>query len=155
MNTETALKEAGRKARRNGARPRKDERLQRCYEIVERAANNDCACPTNAQLADMLGYSGIGHPSGLLSLLEAMGFITVERSNHGRVVTICKTGRRTAGIITPRKEGDWTEDQDAILMDGIAEGESFSAVGVIIGKTKSACVSRFRKISAAMGEQAR
>lgn len=155
MNTETAPKEAGRKARKYSvAQQARDDRLLKCLRILEAAANNGTECPSNADLADMLGYAAPNKASGVVSLLEAMGFIKVQRGRRNRVVTIVKTGARTAGTVTIRKPGDWTEDEDAILMDGIAEGEGFASVGKIIGKTKSACVSRFRKIAAQMGEQA-
>lgn len=150
-----AVDEAGRKARRyTRTMQDRDNRVEQCFAILERAANAGAACPTNNDLAEMLGYCSGNGPSGLVNLLEVAGCISVERSNCGRVVTINRTGKRTAGIVLKRRPGDWTADQDEILMDGIAEGEGFTAVGKILGKTKSACVSRFQKIAAAMGEQA-
>lgn len=155
LTTEQAMAEAGRKARRQTSTiQNRDDRLQRCFAILERAANSGAPCPTNNDLAELLGYCSGNGPSGLVNLLEVAGCITVERSNCGRVVTINRTGKRTAGIVLKRRSTDWTEDQDAILMDGLAEGEGFTAIGRMIGKTKSACVSRFHKIAAAMGEQA-
>ncbi|MFD1104601.1 SANT/Myb-like DNA-binding domain-containing protein [Sphingobium olei] len=155
ITQQQAVEEAVRKAKRVTATTQyRDDRLQRCFAILERAANDGATCPTNNDLAEMLGYCSGNGPSGLVNLLEVSGYITVERSNCGRVVTISRTGKRTAGIIVQRRPGDWTEDQDAILMDGIAEGETFASVGAILGKTKSACKSRFSKIAAAMGEQA-
>lgn len=136
------------KSRHQGAR------VQRCFTILERAANAGAVCPTNVELADILGYSSGNGPSGLVNLLEVSGLITVERSNIGRVVTIVKTGKRTSGIIIKRRAADWTVDQDAIMMDALAAETGFTAIGRMIGKSKSACISRFHKITAQMGGQA-
>ena len=125
-----------------------------CLTILERAANAGEPCPTNQTLAQLLGYSSTNGPSGLVNLLEVSGFIAVERSNAGRVVTISKSGKRTAGIVIPRRSTDWTVDQDAIMMDALAQDYGFTAIGRMIGKTKSACISRFHKITAQMGAQA-
>ncbi len=131
-----------------------DGRAERCFAILERAANAGATCPTNVELADLLGYSSGNGPSGLVNLLEVSGLITVERSNMGRVVTIAKTGKRTGGIILKRRATDWSADQDAIMMGALAAETGFTAIGRMIGKSKNACISRFRKITAAMGEQA-
>ncbi|EQA96833.1 hypothetical protein [Sphingobium baderi] len=155
MNTETAPKEAVRKARKYCvAQKARDDRLLRCLRILEAAADEGKECPTNAYLADMLGYAAPNMASGVVSLLETMGFIKVQRGRRNRVVTIVKTGSRTAGTVTSRKPGDWTEDQDAILMDGLAEGVGFTEIGRIVHKSKHACISRFNKLAAEMGEQA-
>ncbi|MGW8202608.1 hypothetical protein ACWGM0_08670 [Sphingomonas bisphenolicum] len=129
-------------------------RAECCFAILERAANAGAVCPTNVELADMLGYSSGNGPSGLVNLLEVSGLITVERSAMGRVVTIAKTGKRTSGNILKRRATDWSADQDAIMMDALAAETGFTAIGRMIGKSKNACVSRFHKITAAMGEQA-
>lgn len=133
---------------------RQGSRATRCLAIIERAANAGERCPTNETLAQLLGYSSGNGPSGLVNLLEVSGFITVARSNAGRVVTIVKTGKQTTGIALPRRATDWTADQDAIIMDALADNIGFTAIGRMIGKSKSACVSRFNKITAHMGEQA-
>lgn len=130
------------------------DRPQRCLAILKRAAEAGARCPSNGDIADMLGIASTGAASEIVSLLEAAGHITVERSRTSRIVTIVATGHRTAGIPIKRRAGDWTEDQDAILMDGLAEGEGFTALGKLIGKSKHACISRFNKIRAEMGAQA-
>ena len=133
---------------------RHSARITRCLAILEGAANAGDVCPSNGTLADMLGYASGNGPSGLVNLLEVAGFITVERSHSGRVVTIVKTGKKTAGIAVPRRATDWTVDQDAIMMDALALETGFTAIGRILGKSKSACISRFHKITAQMGAQA-
>jgi hypothetical protein len=102
----------------------------------------------------MLGYASGNGPSGLINLLEVSGLIAVRRSNSGRVVTIAKTGKRTAGVMLKRRPTDWSADQDAIMMDALAAETGFTAIGRMIGKSKNACISRFHKITAAMGGQA-
>ncbi|WP_069338347.1 SANT/Myb-like DNA-binding domain-containing protein [Sphingobium yanoikuyae] len=150
---EAALAEATRKAKHTQAR---DDRLQRCYQILCDAAAAHQVCPTNQDLSDMLGYSAPNKASEVISLIEVMGLITVQRGLRNRVVTIVKTGDRTAGVVVSRhrKPSDWTEDQDAILMDGLAEGVGFTPIGKMLGKSKHACISRFNKIRAEMGAQA-
>ena len=133
---------------------RRITQAERCLSILERAANAGDICPTNETLADLLGYSSGNGPSGLVNLLEVSGLITVAPSNAGRVITIVRTGKQTAGIAISRRAIDWTEDQDAILMDGLAESLGFTKLGRILGKSKSACISRFKKITAQMGSQA-
>lgn len=133
----------------------RDERLQQCFTILQRAANNGCVCPSNEALASMLGYAGPSKPCDLMALLVTMGFITVESGHNARVVTIVKTGKRTAGSIgKPRTRIGWTEDEDAMLMDGMAESLTFDAIAKILRKTRNACISRFRKLATRMGGQA-
>jgi DNA-binding MarR family transcriptional regulator len=66
-------------------------------KALTRAANADCECPTNSDLADSLGTT---NGSEIIAALEAKGLIAVERSNSRRVVTILSSGKRTAGTIT-------------------------------------------------------
>lgn len=134
--------------------PAKEDRLRRCYDILCHAAEAKQPCPSNIDMADMLGLSRADKASGYVALLETMGFITVERGRKNRVVCITKTGARTAGIATTRRQSDWTHDMDALMMDGLSEGVGFTAIGKMIGKTKNACISRFNKIRADMGWQA-
>lgn len=133
----------------------RDDKLKLMYSALVRAANNGVACPSNEDLSRSLGYASPTKASDLIALLEAMGFITVERGHMMRVVTIVKTGKRTAGKLGKlRPKNGWTEDQDAILMDGIAEGLTFAAVGRILRKTKNTCISRFHRLAASLGHQA-
>ncbi|GEM_PF-1934139 len=143
------------KGKRTPQQKRRDDRLTNVFRALERAANSDAPCPTNEALAETLGYANPSKASDLIALLQTMGFVRVERGNNQRIVTIVKTGKRTAGhIVRRQRKGGWTEDQDAILMDGIAEGHTFAAVGKILHKSKNACIGRFRTLSAALGHQA-
>ncbi|WP_278984579.1 hypothetical protein [Sphingobium yanoikuyae] len=84
---------------------RRITQAERCLAILERAANAGDICPTNETLADLLGYSSGNGPSGLVNLLEVSGLITVARSNAGRVITIVRTGKQTAGIAIVARHG--------------------------------------------------
>jgi len=133
---------------------RAQDRIEQCYAIIERAANAGSKCPTNRELAELLGYATTSRPAGIVNLLAVAGLITVQTTNCGRVVTIVKTGKKTAGLVKLRTPGGWTEDEDAMLMDAIADGNGFSVVAKGLGKTRFAAMSRFRKLAAAMGPQA-
>ena len=140
--------------------PRKHEqarqdKIQRCFDLINSAAEAGRSCPTNRDLADMIGYSGAQHASEVVSLLEVAGLIKVKRYRRSRIVTICKTGKSTAGVAEVAPAAGWSDDEDAILMDGIAEGETFASVSRILHKTQNACLLRFKRIAAQMGDQAR
>jgi DNA-binding MarR family transcriptional regulator len=132
----------------------KDDRIERCMAILRRAADDNAPCPSNADLADMLGYSRPDKASGVIALLEVAGLITVERGMKNRVVTICATGRKTFGSVVRKASKAWSEDDDAILMDGIAQGLTFEKVGRILRKSKGSCISRFNRLKADLGWQA-
>ncbi|MEJ7933515.1 hypothetical protein WG907_04485 [Sphingobium sp. AN558] len=128
---------------------------QRCFDILRDAADGGRKCPTNRDLADMIGYATPQKASEVVSLIEAMGLITVKRARRSRIVTICQTGKRTAGEIEVAPAAGWTDDEDAILMDGVSEGQTLASIGLILGKTENACTLRFHRIAAQMGPQAR
>lgn len=153
ITTEQAIAEAGRKERR-AHQIERDNKVQRAFQIIEAAANDGRPCPTNRDLSDMLGYAAPNKACGVVNLLEATGIITVKRGQKSRVVTIVKTGRKTAGPVPIAPAKGWTEDDDAILMDGIAEGGTFKRVAEILHKTENACTLRFHRIAASMGAQA-
>lgn len=133
---------------------RANERMQQCFTILERAANAGVKCPTNADLAELMGYNTIGKPAEWVVRLERAGLIEVERRNTGRVVTIVATGKKTAELVMMRQVGGWTAEQDEILMEAASEDRGFTAVGRQLGKSRSACISRFYKVAASMGAQA-
>jgi SOS-response transcriptional repressor LexA len=145
----------GRNGKRTPQQVVRDDRLTKMLRALERAANAGVPCPSNEDLSRTLGYASPSKASDLIATLETIGFITVERGSDTRVVTIVKTGKGTAGDIRKRRQkGGWTDDQEAILMDGMAQGLTFAAIGKILGKSKNACVGRFHMLSASMGHQA-
>lgn len=48
----------------------------------------------------------------------------------------------------------WTTEQDDRLMDLLAEGIGFAKAGELLGRTKGAVVSRFKRLCELMGMQA-
>lgn len=73
-------------------------RAGRIFAIIRTAAEAGLECPTNAALAESVGYSSTASVSNALSFLALSGMIAVRRSNHTRVVTIMASGATTAGV---------------------------------------------------------
>ena len=48
----------------------------------------------------------------------------------------------------------WTGAQDALLMDLIADGRTFSQAARVMRMTKNAVIGRFKRLAARMGAQA-
>lgn len=48
----------------------------------------------------------------------------------------------------------WTPALDDRLMDLMADGISFAKAGELLGRTKAACISRFKRLAESMGAQA-
>lgn len=67
---------------------------QRLYDALVPIAAAGLPCPSNEELAELLGVS-ISAPPGVLTRLEHKGLIQVERYQRSRVVTIVATGART------------------------------------------------------------
>ncbi len=65
------------------------------------AAARGLRCPTNEDLADMLGLRAVSSPVWLMQRLEARGAIRVERFQRERRVTIVATGQATAAVRNP------------------------------------------------------
>ncbi len=41
----------------------------------------------------------------------------------------------------------WTEQEDDLMFDLVADGMSFSRIGKILGRTKNSCVGRMNRIA--------
>lgn len=65
------------------------------FRAIERAAQAGAPCPTNAELAVLLGLKSTGSASAFVFALEAGGRIAVERFGSARQVTILATGQAT------------------------------------------------------------
>lgn len=72
-------------------------------QALIKAANSHAPCPSNNELAELLGASSTATPVGILRRLQARGIIRVERFSTSRQVTIVASGRRTkiAGVKAP------------------------------------------------------
>ncbi|AYJ87645.1 hypothetical protein D3Y57_19100 [Sphingomonas paeninsulae] len=73
---------------------------QTILRILTAAANAGDQCPTNGVLAEAIGALSISAPANAISLLEAIGLITVERGSCRRMVTIVATGKSTAPVVS-------------------------------------------------------
>jgi len=69
------------------------------FRLLERAANAGKECPSNNDIADALGCASCSCGPRVMNRLEAAGLISVQRGGQSRVVTICATGKRTAGDV--------------------------------------------------------
>lgn len=69
---------------------------KRALAAIERAAEAGEPCPSNNDLADLLGHASPSAGSDIVRELEALGLILVERFQQARRVTILATGRVTA-----------------------------------------------------------
>lgn len=67
--------------------------------MLTRAADNNLPCPKNGAIAQAVDARSPATAARLISRLESSGRISVERGNTCRVVTIQKTGKRTAGTV--------------------------------------------------------
>lgn len=74
-------------------------------QVLKACANAGLQCPTNAALAERSGYRSTASVANAVSFLATCGFISVERMNHTRIVTICATGKRTADPCISRSKG--------------------------------------------------
>lgn len=60
----------------------------------------------------------------------------------------------TIGATDRLYRDSWTPDMDALLMDCIADGASFSRAGKQLGITKDQAAKRFNRLAKRMGAQA-
>lgn len=65
------------------------------FRAIERAAKANAPCPSNRELAALVGRKSTGWASALVFALEADGRIAVERFGSARRVTIAATGQAT------------------------------------------------------------
>lgn len=129
--------------------------------MLTAAAEAKRKCPTNLELA-MAISAAPNKASCIVSLLETVGLIKVRRGRRERIVTIVKSGAQTAGHIDRpasfphhgRRKVSWTARDDAILMEGIAEGLDFDQVATALKTSGEIAAARFDQLRAEMGAQA-
>ena len=66
--------------------------------LLENAAERGDQCPGNAFIAGAIGAGSISAPPEVIKGLEKKGYISVQRFQRSRVVTICATGKQTAAV---------------------------------------------------------
>ena len=69
--------------------------------MIEKAAEAGLPCPTNPEIAEAVGLNSVSSGTEYLKRLEYLNLVKVDRYAGSRIVTILKTGKRTAG--TPGK----------------------------------------------------
>lgn len=74
------------------------DRVAKVFRAISRAAEAGLPCPKNAELVALTGCRSTSTIADDLHFLEAAGMVRVERSTNHRVVTICATGEKTAGV---------------------------------------------------------
>lgn len=71
------------------------ERERIVFAALEQAANNNLPCPSNADLAELIGAVSNTGGVNAVAALERKGLIQVQRFAIARVVTIVATGKKT------------------------------------------------------------
>lgn len=104
------------------------ERVKTIMAMLNAAAENGEECPSNSVLSVGAGCKR-DTAINAVSLLEAMGVITVERGRAWRVVTIVATGKKTKSLRKMAKTDRLTAFCDA-LADGALVGEAGRIAGV-------------------------
>jgi len=64
------------------------ERLAAVMDLLRQADTLKMPCPSNSQIAERLGLTGNSSASEVLSALQHMGCISIERRGNRRKVTI-------------------------------------------------------------------
>ncbi|MEG3086155.1 hypothetical protein [Sphingomonas sp. PB4P5] len=67
---------------------------QLIFDTITDAANNGKPCPTNIELAAIVGFLSGQSAGDVLRRLEKAGLITVSRIQNGRMVKILATGQQ-------------------------------------------------------------
>lgn len=129
------------------------DRAKRVFQIVKSAAENGIECPTNAAIAESVGYSSTSRAADAISFLSTAGMIRVERSRNSRVVEIVATGKRTAGKIT-NVASYATPALDAFA-DHLADGKTVRESSAAMGLSYAQGRAYLNRIKARLGPQAR
>jgi hypothetical protein len=136
------------------------ERVKIAFAMIEKAANDRTECPSNAELATMIGAGSTSAGADVVATLEALGMISVRRGRAARVITITATGKSTSGTIpdpiktVSRSNEGWTPERDAVLMEAVAQGLDFEQAAHWVGFDAEQCAARFDELAAQMGPQA-
>lgn len=105
------IRDIGKSTRRPASNraPANDDGLKpnekRVYDLLVTAATAGSTCPTNKEISDVLGYASPNAASTIVSNLEGLGLIVVERARCARVVTIVETGASTFRTIVATAAG--------------------------------------------------
>lgn len=97
----------------------KEDQPTKVMRMLVRAATYGHACPTNDEIAAVVGCKS-GAASKLILQLERQGMIHVVRGNNSRDITIAATGRKTKRtVVVPREEARRTNYQACLPGAGV------------------------------------
>ena len=121
---------------------------QQVLNALADAAELGLPCPTNAVLADALGYASDNTAGKVVARLAKAGYITVTSTRNLRTVVITATGASTRPPLSD------TERRD-ILAQLVADGTPLSLAGASLNMNGKTYNQVWRGICADLGEQAR
>lgn len=132
------------------------DREQRLLDLLTDAAERGAECPTNKTLGRQIGCS-FSRTSEAVSRLEALGFISVERTRTARIVTVTDTGLSTAaprGLLRDRIP-DATLPARERLAELVAGGVALADVRKHLRLSSGQVARLWNEICAGLGPQAR
>jgi hypothetical protein len=132
------------------------ERVKIVMAMLNAAAERGDFCPDNATICTSIGGSSLSTGANIIKLLETMNLIRVDRGHRNRVVTIVATGKCTAGkvrVAHPRagqRKYQWNEDQDAQLMDLLADDATLGEAAMAMCLPYRTVLNRFNDLASAL-----
>lgn len=88
------------------------------------AVSSNLPCPSNNELAGLLDAASVSTPVNVLARLQKKGLIEIERFATSRIVTICATGKSTAGDRSKAAHWRVTGAKNPGAYTGKARGDS-------------------------------
>lgn len=127
--------------------------------LIEKAARSGHPCPSNARLANALGFASTGAPQAVLNRLQARGAIEIGRCCSERVIRIVASGLQTAGdMSSPAKlrknSGGGKVTRKDRYAHALSECGDINWAARMIGVAPETGQRLFAEICADLGEQA-
>lgn len=104
-----------------------EERAAAVFDEFTRCAEHGRMAPSNTALAEILGITRLKTVTDTIRRLERQGAIKVERYSMSRVVTICATGKRTAGKVG---RPHWADSDASVAPNVKAQRKALAAASV-------------------------
>lgn len=101
------------------------------FNAIEHAARVGRRCPTNSELASMMGARSPAAPVAVLARLARAGRIRVISGNNTRVVDIPEMGIGTAGLM-PQQH--WRERRGQTLVTHLGQPDAIEAIELPIAR---------------------
>lgn len=131
-----------------------EERQDRVFAMLERAAVGGLECPTNQQIARLVGARSIASAARIVAALEKARRIKVIRLQNYRVVEIVATGKRTMAQGLVNRWAVPKDSQVDKVADHMAEGATFAECARTMGVTLDYVHRAWRHILKGLGPQA-